>query len=128
MKLNERELATVLAALRLAQQDPPELAHMPRFNGGIAPLSDDMIDDLCERLNTDDHGFTVVLAYPDYLDETGVETYLEWSNEPTVLEAVQDVQRQAAKAQADRDIDPDDFAVVVVFAGHIDAEAVGRDF
>ena len=52
---NERELATVLAALRfwqrhLAQNDdgPINFAH---FDQIVTPLTADEIDDLCERLN-----------------------------------------------------------------------------
>jgi hypothetical protein len=56
--LSERELATVLAALRYWQQDvaiclaggqePPTGLH---FTKTIQPLTDSAIDDLCERLN-----------------------------------------------------------------------------
>lgn len=53
--LNERELATVLAALRLFQRT--DSAHSGPENdiasngGAIEPLSNAEIDDLCERLN-----------------------------------------------------------------------------
>jgi hypothetical protein len=53
--LTDRELATVLAALRYWQQhllanegEPPISEH---FEGGVTSLDADEIDDLCERLN-----------------------------------------------------------------------------
>lgn len=59
MKLTEKELTTVLAALRYWQQsveegeEPPIMEH---FADGTEPLTDDKIDDLCERLNCDEDG------------------------------------------------------------------------
>lgn len=49
MKLTDRELATVLAALRLFQNHPAN--RMIHFTD-VKPLTNDDIDDLCERLNT----------------------------------------------------------------------------
>jgi hypothetical protein len=49
-KLNDRELATVLAALRTAQEDRPIFEQMPHFED-VEPLDDDEIDALCEELN-----------------------------------------------------------------------------
>ncbi len=50
-----RELATVLAALRLWQRalmkDPAHVWHSEHFAGGITPLTAKEVDDLCERLN-----------------------------------------------------------------------------
>lgn len=54
VELNSRELATVLAALRTAQEDRPIFEQMPHFEDDELPLSDDEIDDLCERINTAD--------------------------------------------------------------------------
>jgi hypothetical protein len=59
VKLNEREHATVLAALRLWQARRPDDAderwdalHDIAENGGeIEPLDADEIDALCERIN-----------------------------------------------------------------------------
>jgi hypothetical protein len=49
-ELNERELATVLAALRIFQRDPdPTMEHFDE----VEPLSADEIDELCEELNTE---------------------------------------------------------------------------
>jgi hypothetical protein len=53
-KLTKRELATVLAALRYWQVaistngGPPISEH---FFNGLTPLTDDEIDELCDRLN-----------------------------------------------------------------------------
>lgn len=52
---NERELATVLASLRIFQDECASIARMPHFEGVEGgPLSDDEIDALCERLNMDE--------------------------------------------------------------------------
>jgi hypothetical protein len=55
--LNERELATVLAALRYWQQDLIDNHEGPisqdHFTEKITPLSVDEIDELCERINFD---------------------------------------------------------------------------
>lgn len=49
MKLcyNHRELATILAALRLFQEQRPNTEHFEE----VEPLNNDEIDTLCERLN-----------------------------------------------------------------------------
>ncbi len=56
LRFTERELATVLAALRYWQQDlaanEDEGPILPdHFEEGLAPLTVAEIDDLCERLN-----------------------------------------------------------------------------
>jgi len=52
---NERELGTILAALRLWQstawRSSPELEDIATNGGLDVPLMDNEIDDLCERLN-----------------------------------------------------------------------------
>ena len=53
--LSERELATVLAALRFWQRAVPEKdakAYSPLHFASCRPLSNSEIDWLCERLNT----------------------------------------------------------------------------
>jgi hypothetical protein len=54
-RLSDRELATVLAALRLWQRTFAANASgcLPQdhFNDRITPLTEHEIDDLCERLN-----------------------------------------------------------------------------
>jgi hypothetical protein len=63
--LDERELATVLAALRIVQNAPQLFDTMPHFKH-YNPLSHEEIENLCERLNVhyrceDDYcpGFTI---------------------------------------------------------------------
>lgn len=52
VKLSDRELAAVLAALRLAQQDYIRFARMDHFRyDGLKPLNTGEIDGLCERIN-----------------------------------------------------------------------------
>jgi hypothetical protein len=56
-RLSERELATVLAALRHWQQAVPEKdahAYSPLHFASVQPLSRSEIDTLCERLNSGD--------------------------------------------------------------------------
>jgi hypothetical protein len=57
VRLTERELATVLAALRYWQQDLAENDDGPisaeHFKGTITPLNVEEIDALCEHLNLD---------------------------------------------------------------------------
>ena len=60
MKLNEREITTVIAALRLLQERgingtntyavPPEITEI-LYLGESHPISKEEIDDLCERIN-----------------------------------------------------------------------------
>lgn len=50
MKLTPKELATILAGLRLAQSHREELKGMDHFIDE-KPLSDKQIDNLCEKLN-----------------------------------------------------------------------------
>ena len=53
--LNDRERATVLAALRYWQDEmsphAPAATYPEHFAGGVEPLTAGEIDDLCERLN-----------------------------------------------------------------------------
>jgi len=57
-ELTGKELATVLAALRLFQTRRPEGEAMVHFRAlpgwpGHQPLNDEEIEELCERLNCD---------------------------------------------------------------------------
>ena len=57
VNLSERDVATVLAALRAWQFDLPEddtPIAMDHFGDGITPLTADEIDDLCQRINFGD--------------------------------------------------------------------------
>lgn len=57
MKLTDKELATVLAALRYWQDDLEENNGHPailEYFEEVDPLSVDEIDELCEKLNTED--------------------------------------------------------------------------
>lgn len=51
-KFTDAELATMLAALRMAQHDRGWLESMPHFED-TQPLTNEQIDELCERLNTE---------------------------------------------------------------------------
>ena len=50
--LTQRELAGVLAGLRIAQEDMPRFRGMPQFTEDrLRPLTKAEIDTLCERIN-----------------------------------------------------------------------------
>jgi len=56
IKLNKRETATVLAALRYFQRQPRNVVRGSLIQlhfDDVEPLSDEQIDSLCERINTD---------------------------------------------------------------------------
>lgn len=62
-KLTYKELSTVLAALRLFQNNVEAGETLPKdFNhfDEVAPLTTEEIDDLCERLNTEEGDFTAL--------------------------------------------------------------------
>lgn len=65
MKLTKQETATVLAALRLAQQNHLEFSSMPHFEKqfGDKPLSMAEIDTLCERINTDQEPHVIAMQW-----------------------------------------------------------------
>ena len=50
--MNEKELATVLAALR-HWQNVSMVKYKSIYFGDVEPMTDDEIDELCEKLNTD---------------------------------------------------------------------------
>lgn len=56
--LDDRQLAAVLAGLRLVQRELPRGEYLPQGvheifddSGSITPLTEDEIDDLCEEIN-----------------------------------------------------------------------------
>jgi hypothetical protein len=55
MELNDRELSTILAALRMWQQSTwrkVELENIVTNDGTVVPLDNAEIDALCQRINT----------------------------------------------------------------------------
>lgn len=62
--------------------------------------------------------YSVLLLYPDYANDGGTETYYAFVAASDPLEAVALAQRQAAAAQEGVDIEPDDFAPLLVTQGH----------
>lgn len=64
--------------------------------------------------------FSVLLRYPDYLNDGGNETYYGFTTALTPQDAIANVQAEAAKANDfDEDGDPEDFAPLLVLPGHI---------
>ena len=62
--------------------------------------------------------WSVLLLYPDYANDCGTETFYGFVEASDPLDAVAQAQRQAAAAQDGVDIDPDDFAPLLVTQGH----------
>lgn len=62
--------------------------------------------------------YSVLLLYPDYANDSGMETYYAFVEALNPLEAVAMAQRQAVTAQQGVDGDPDDFAPLLVTPGH----------
>ncbi len=64
--------------------------------------------------------FAVVLLYPDYMQQSGHDTYIETVVAASADKAIEAVQQLAVTANAvgASSIDPDDFAVLAVFAGN----------
>jgi hypothetical protein len=68
--------------------------------------------------------FSVLLHYPDYLDDTGYETFYAFVEAPEAIEAVTVAQRQAIAAQAVEIDDLTDFVPLLVTEGHHYSEAL----
>lgn len=80
--LNDRELATVLAALRawqnLQQHESPaaEVMDVATSGGTLTPLDDGEVDELCERLNTSSAIVAIPIAEANLIDGH-MASYLE---------------------------------------------------
>lgn len=63
--------------------------------------------------------YTVILLYPDYMQDSGRETYITHVSATNPDSALRIARRQAVAANPDQEIDdPTDFAMVAVFLGH----------
>jgi hypothetical protein len=62
--------------------------------------------------------YSVLLLYPDYVGNYGEETYYAFVEAADPIEAVTVAQRQAVAAETVDIDDPDDFAPLLVTAGH----------
>lgn len=68
--------------------------------------------------------FSVLLLYPDYANDGGSETYYAFVAAAGPIEAVSAAQMQAAAAQQGIEIEPEDFAPLLVMGGHRYGEAL----
>jgi hypothetical protein len=68
--------------------------------------------------------YSVLLLYPDYANDSGTETYYAFVDAADPIDAVTQAQRQASEAQDGIDIEPDDFAALLVTQGHPCSEAL----
>jgi hypothetical protein len=66
--------------------------------------------------------YSVLLLYPDYANDGGMETYYAFVTAADPIEAVAVAQRQAMAAQEGVIFPPDDFAPLLVTQGHHDGE------
>lgn len=76
-------------------------------------------------------GHTVILRYPDYMNEDGNETYTEYSESDDLHMAIAAVQQKAMDANTEDGEssveDRTDFAVLAVFKGDLTPEITGAD-
>ena len=66
----------------------------------------------------EDKPYSVLLLYPDHINDSGTETFYAFVQATDAIAAVAQAQRQAAAAQEGRETDPDDFAALLVMQGH----------
>lgn len=66
--------------------------------------------------------YSVLLLYPDHINDSGTETFYAFVQAADPIEAVAQAQRQAAAAQEGTKPDPDDFAALLVTQGHHPSE------
>jgi hypothetical protein len=66
--------------------------------------------------------YSVLLLYPDYLDDRGYETYYAFIEAADAIEAIAVAQRQAIAAQSVEIDDPNDFHPLLVTQGHHHSE------
>ena len=62
--------------------------------------------------------YSVLLLYPDYANDSGTETYFGFVQATDPIDAVARAQRQAVAAQEGVEMEPDDFAPLLVTQGH----------
>ena len=67
---------------------------------------------------------SVLLLYPDYANDSGTETYYAFVEAADPIAAVAQAQRQAVAAQEGVEIEPEDFAPLLVTQGHHASEAL----
>ena len=72
--------------------------------------------------------YSVLLLYPDDVNDSGTETYYTFVEAPDAIEAVAVARREAVAAQeeAAADYEPDDFAPLLVIAGHYYAQPMSN--
>jgi hypothetical protein len=68
--------------------------------------------------------YSVLLHYPDYMDDNGHETFYAFVEAPDPIAAVAVAQRQAIAVQCVEIDDPADFVPLLVTAGHHHGEAM----
>lgn len=66
----------------------------------------------------EDESYSVLLLYPDHANDSGTETYYAFVKAPDPLAAVAHARREAVATQGFEQIDPEDFAVLLVTQGH----------
>jgi hypothetical protein len=72
--------------------------------------------------------YTVVLLYPDYMtDSYGTDIFTGWTKAENVEAAAKNVQKQASRSN-DKSAPPEDFAVLLVYLGHLMAQADATNF
>jgi hypothetical protein len=68
--------------------------------------------------------YSVLLLYPDHINEGGTETYYAWVEAADPIQAVAQAQREAVAANDCVESEQQDFAPLLVTSGHHDSEAL----
>jgi hypothetical protein len=68
--------------------------------------------------------YSVLLLYPDHANDGGTETYYAFVEAPDPIAAVEIAQRRALITNEWNDVDPNDFAPLLVTQGHHYGEAL----
>jgi hypothetical protein len=71
--------------------------------------------------------YSVLLLYPDYANDGGTETYYAFVEAPDPITAVAEARRQALAANDGVEIQPDDFAPLLVTEGHHFGQPTSND-
>ena len=74
--------------------------------------------DITEAAPAGGKPFSVLMLYPDHANDSGTETYYAYVQATDAIAAVAEAQQLAVAAQEGIDIEPDEFAPLLVTQGH----------
>lgn len=124
MKISNRELATVLAALRLWQAGLPldfegDAGRTGHFEEH-APLTPDEIDKLCERINCEvsstEESEELYLCEVNYRTKSGCHTWHGYVNANSIDKALEKARAQIAKRRSTLKIDGGNASLITAYS------------